>query len=535
MRDVRPSVLAFVSVALTVVCAAGAAGQPAPAGSVSSQAGAVRQLSSDEAVRLALENNLGLKADRLGPQIQELGIAQARSFWTPAFTTRFLANSADTPSTNVFSGGAIKVNDSRVATEVGVTQVLPTGGNYTLLWSNSRATSTNIFSNFDPLLDASLRFDFNQPLLRNFKIDSVREQLAFAQNDRTTSDLQLRTSITRTTRLVRNAYWDLVYQIDSRAATVESLELARRQQADNERRVQVGTMAAIDVVEAQAEVARNEESVIIAESAIREAEDRLRALIFAGVSADLWTVSLEPTDKAPFVPLTLDVDGAIQRAMRERLDLQISRNGVARNEIGIQYLHNQTLPDISAQASYLSAGAGGSRLAPIEGFPVVDPGPRPVINERGTASILGDVFTNAFPTWSVGVSVSYPIGTSTAEADLARARLQQNQAQAELKRLELQAAIEVRTIARQVETNQKRVQTTRVSRELAERRLEAAQKKLAAGIETTFFVFQAQRDLTQARTNEVKAAADYNKSLVDFEAVQTISIPSVLVPATAGP
>jgi outer membrane protein TolC len=133
------------------------------------------------------------------------------------------------------------------------------------------------------------------------------------------------------------------------------------------------------------------------------------------------------------------------------------------------------------------------------------------------------------------VSVSYPIGTSTAEADLARARLQQNQTQAELKRLELQAAIEVRTIARQVETNQKRVQTTRVSRELAERRLEAAQKKLAAGIETTFFVFQAQRDLTQARTNEVRAAADFNKSLVDFEAVQVISIPSVLVPATAGP
>jgi outer membrane protein TolC len=134
--------------------------------------------------------------------------------------------------------------------------------------------------------------------------------------------------------------------------------------------------------------------------------------------------------------------------------------------------------------------------------------------------VLGDVFSNTFPVWTLGVTVSYPIGASTAETNLARSRLQREQAETQLKNLELQIATQVRNLARQVQTNQKRVDTTRVARELAERRLEAAEKKFAAGIETSFFVFQAQRDLSQARTNEVRAVADFNKSLVDFEAVQ---------------
>jgi HAE1 family hydrophobic/amphiphilic exporter-1 len=122
------------------------------------------------------------------------------------------------------------------------------------------------------------------------------------------------------------------------------------------------------------------------------------------------------------------------------------------------------------------------------------------------------------------VQIGYPLGTSTQEANLARARLEYSQAQTQLRDLELQVATQVREAARTVQTNQKRVDSTRAARELAERRLEAAEKKFAAGIETSFFVFQAQRDLSQARTSEVRAISDYNKSLVDFEAVQEVPL-----------
>jgi outer membrane protein len=122
--------------------------------------------------------------------------------------------------------------------------------------------------------------------------------------------------------------------------------------------------------------------------------------------------------------------------------------------------------------------------------------------------------------WTVSLNVGYPIGTSTADAGLARARLQHSQSQTQLKNQQMLVATQVRDVARQVQTNQKRVEATRASRQLAERRLEAEEKKFQAGMSTPFFVFQAQRDLSQARANELRALTDYNTSLVDFETVQ---------------
>src|SRR6185437_9087484 len=123
-----------------------------------------------------------------------------------------------------------------------------------------------------------------------------------------------------------------------------------------------------------------------------------------------------------------------------------------------------------------------------------------------------------------GVQIGYPLGASTAHANLERARLEYQQAQTQLKNMELQIATQVRESARNVQTNQKRVLSARASRELQEKKLEAEEKKQAAGMSTSFFVFQAQRDLAQARTAEIQAISDYNKSLVDFEAVQLVAL-----------
>jgi outer membrane protein TolC len=138
--------------------------------------------------------------------------------------------------------------------------------------------------------------------------------------------------------------------------------------------------------------------------------------------------------------------------------------------------------------------------------------------------VLGDVFQSAYPDWTVGVTISYPLGTNTAHTNLARARLQYQQAQTQLKNLEMQVATQVREFARQVQTNQKRVQSARASRGLQEKKLEAEEKKLAAGMSQSFFVFQAQRDLALARTAEIQAIADYNKSLVDLDTVQLVPV-----------
>jgi outer membrane protein TolC len=529
MGDAYPLLKTFTASLLILTGVA----RPATAQIPVSQNRSVRQLSVDDAVRLAIEQNLGLEAERLNPQIQDTTIAEVRALNAPTLTSAFTNNRTSTPSTNLFSGGETKVTDSRFSTELGLAQRLRSGGNYTFAWDSSRSTSTNFFSNFDPLLNANIRFAFTQPLLRDFKIDTVRHQLALSERDRAAADVQLRRAIVLTTRAVKNAYWDLISQIDALKAAQQSLDLSRQQLSDNERRVKVGTMAPIDIVEAQSEVARNEEAVIVAEAAIQDAEDQLRAVIFRPDTPDFWSMSIQPSDVAPFRSQAIDLDAAVRRAMGERIDLKLAKNQLEQIDINVRFLSNQTLPDVRAAATYGATAAGGSLLTPLTEIPLGETVTRTVLAQRGFGSVLGDLLTSAFPTWRVGMTFSYPIGTSSDEAALARTRLHLTQRQTELKNLELQAAVEVRSVGRQVQTNQKRVESTRVARELAERRLEAAQKKFAAGVETQFFVFQAQRDLAQARTNEVRAISDYNRSLVDFEAVQEVSLTGPALPSSA--
>jgi outer membrane protein len=478
----------------------------------------LRRLSIDEAVKLGLEQNLGIQIQRYDPQIQDTAIAQARSFWAPQFTTTVSRVSNEQPVINIFSGSQPSTTTGQFFTGVTLAETLPWGANYTANWNNSRFTSNDPSNTFNPRLQSNLSLNFTQPLLRNRSIDQIRQAVSSSKKFRDLSDIQLESVIVQTTRSVRNAYWDLSTAINNLKAQQESLALAEQSLKDNRKRVEIGTLAPIDIVQAQAEVASNEERVIVAEAAIKRAQDNLRALILNPSDADFWTTALEPSDAAPFEEQAIDMDGAVRNALDKRTDLRSAKNSLERSDIDIRYLRNQILPDVNAQVNYGAVGLGGVQLPvrnPLTGeFNISSP------IERGYGAALSDVFRSSFPQWTVGVQIGYPIGASTSQANLARAKLEYQQAQTQLKNMQLQVATQVRESGRNVQTNQKRVQSARASRELQEKKLEEEEKKQAAGMSTSFFVFQAQRDLAQARTAEIQAISDYNKSLVDFEAVQ---------------
>jgi outer membrane protein len=498
--------------------AAQAATQPA--------AESVRRLSIDDALKLALEQNLGIRIQRIDPQIQDVGIAQARSFWAPNLQTNFSKNSQTQQPTSSLAGGATNILNSNVNTALGVNQTLPWGAQYAATWNSSRFTTTNQFQSFSPQIGSNLNLQYSQPLLRNFEIDQIRQQVANSKKSRELSDIQLQGVITQTLRNVRNAYWDLSYSINNLKAQQESLALSQQSLRDNQKRVEIGTMAPIDIVQAQAEVASNEERVIVAEANIKAAQDNLRALILDPGSADFWTVSFEPTDAPAFTAQAIDVDAAIRNALDKRSDLASAKNSLEQSDINIKYYRNQIKPDVNANVTYISTAAGGVLLSPVD-FAAIAAGQavnRSIVSQRGFGSVLGDVFQSQYPNWTVGVTVGYPIGSNVAQANLARVRLQYDQAQTQLKNMQMQVATQVRNAARNVQTNQQRVASARASRELQEKKLEAEEKKMAAGMGQTFFVFQAQRDLSLARTAEIQAISDYNKSLVDFEAVQLVPL-----------
>jgi outer membrane protein TolC len=534
IRRVRIGAIACSLVTMSV-SAFGQSGQSRIAGSVvdaaaqvasQPQAETVKRLSIDEALRLALEQNLGIQIQRLDPQIQDYGVAQARGFWSPSLTTNFSRQSQSQASTSALSGSATSIDNGNLATGVGVSQTLPTGAFYSANWNSARFTTNSLFNSFSPQLSSNVNFQVTQPLLRNFSIDTIRQQLATSKKLRELSDIQLDAVILGTTRSVKNAYWDLSFTIDNLKAQQESLKLAEQSLSDNKKRVEIGTLAPIDIVQAQAEVASNEERVIVAEAAIKRAQDNLRALILDPAAADFWTTSFQPTDAAPFQEAAIDTDAAVRNALDKRSDLRSAKNNLERSDVDIRYLRNQILPEVNAQATYITRGVGGTQLTPVD-FSAIGAGGIPnrsVIASRGFGTVLGDVFQSSYPDWTVGVTISYPLGMNTSQANLARARLQYQQAQTQLKNLQMNVGTQVREAARNVQTNQKRVQSARASRELQEKKLEAEEKKLAAGMSQSFFVFQAQRDLSQARTTEIQAIADYNKSLVDFETVQVVPL-----------
>lgn len=485
--------------------------------------GEVRRLSIDDAVATALEQNLDLQVQRINPELQDLTVGQFRAAYTPNFVSTFSTSDNTQPSTSFLDtggGGAASISSGNTIFNFGVQSLSNWfGGSYDVRFNNTRSTTTNLLQSFNPQINTSVAATYSQPLLRNFKIDGARQQLLVSQKNKEISDTQLKQAITQTTRTVRNAYYDLIYAIGNLAVQRQSLQLSEQSLKDNRARVEIGTMAPLDIVQAEAEVATREEAVILAEAAIERQQDALRSLIYNPSSPDFWTARIEPTDTMTFVPTAVDIDASVKTALTERTDLVNARKNMEINDVNIRYFRNQSLPDVTASVNYNARAIGGLQVerALIGNLPVGD-----ILNsvEQSYFSTLRTALSGDFPGWNVQVNMSYPIGRSSQEAQAARSRLAMTQIEKQISSLEMAVTNQVREAGRNVQTNAKRVEATRSSRILAERRLEAEEKRFQAGLTQSFFVLTAQRDLVVARNNELLALVQYAQSVVNYQAVQ---------------
>ena len=353
----------------------------------------------------------------------------------------------------------------------------------------------------------------------------MRQQVLVSLKNREISDVALRQTIATTMRTVRNAYWNLAYATASLGVQRQSLELAQESLRNTRSRVEIGTTPPIDIVEAESEVATREEAVIVAEAQIKTVRRQPARPDFRSGDAGL----LDDDDRSRSIcPRSRRSPSIPTRPCAARSSGAPTCSGRVKSlevdDLQVKFLKNQTLPDVTANFDYGLSGLGGLQL--VRGVGPFGPGSGAVVGENGRsfAATMGDLFANRYPAWTASVNVTYPLGTSPAEAELARARIEYNQGQTQLKSQQLQVSTQVREAARQVQTNQKRVETTRAARSFADRRLEAEQRKFQAGTSTSFIVFQAQRDLAQARNNELRAILDYAQSVVDLETVQEVPL-----------
>jgi outer membrane protein TolC len=295
-----------------------------------------------------------------------------------------------------------------------------------------------------------------------------------------------------------------------------SLELARELARENKVRVDAGQIPPLDLVQADAEVAQRRESLIRAHTVAEDAEDTLRRLIVDPSDVSFWSVRIEPIEEPTSVDTTPDIDAAVARALEERYDLARASHELENARTTVDFLSNQRLPDVRIETSYRGGGLGGTEFLRTGGFPGSISGTR----SRGFGDALGQIFSNDYPTWSVGLTVNYPIGRSYEAASHARADVERRQAVQRIASLRVQAAEAVRRAGRQISSTAERTEAARASASLAAERLQSERRRFDAGLSTTFLVTQAQRDLLEAEVNLLQTTLEHESAIVNFEAVQ---------------
>ncbi len=513
MRNSRALVALVVSLGL-VAPARAQAPQPQAPDTQATDNRPPLELSLQDAVDRALKNNVDIAVAKYNPESSNQAVHASQGVYDPLLAAVLRQNSTTQPQTSAFSGGS-NVKTDTFTYNFSANEYLPTGGTASIGFSNNRQNTNSVFSTVNPLYTSTLNLSLTQPLLRNFTLDAPRQQILLARKTAEITDVQFHETVVNTVANVKQLYWELIFAIDNLDTARKSLALAQKLLGENQIKVKVGTMAPLDVVQAQSEVASREGDVISAENALFGAEDRVKEAIFPKNDPETWGMRIVPTDRPSAEPITVDADGALKRALDQRTDVVVARKSIQRANISLDYARSQTRPQVDLVASYGATGVGGDILTRQDlGGPVLSTTP------GGYSDAISSVFGRDFPTWQVGVNVSYPIGNRAASAARAQAMIARDQAEASLRRLEIQIAADIRNAGRAVETNFKLVQATQAARVLQEQRLDAEEKKFAAGMSTNFFVTQAQRDLAVARVNELRAIANYRESLINFERVQ---------------
>ena len=464
-----------------------------------------------------MKNNASIAVQAYDTRLSEEAIRSANGAYDPFITSTVSRQSDTRPSTGSLSGAATP-ESTQLVYNIGASKILETGGQLDVNFDNNRLKTNSIFTNPNPQFSSNLQAQLTQPLLRNFRIDAYRQNVRVAKKNKEISDVQFHQLVVNTIANAKQLYNNLIGQIDNLSAQRKSLELAKKLLGENQIKVKVGTMAPLDVVAAESEVASREEGVILAEAAVGDAEDALKAAIFPQSDPDSWAFRIVPKDRPTADAMPINIASALQTALEKRSDIVAARMNIENADYAVGYTANQAKPRIDLIASYGLAGLGGTTL-PVEPVPGEEPVPTAAF-PRGFGGALGNVFSFDFPTWNLGVNFAFPLGNRTAKAANARARITKDQALADFRRLEISVTNEVRSAGRAVETNFKRVASTRAARVLAERRLDAEQKRFNAGMSTNFLVTQAQRDLSLAEVSEIQAISDYRNSVVNFERVQ---------------
>ncbi len=474
-------------------------------------------LTLEDCILKALKNNLNVAAEVLGPEMARMSVTKASEKFYPVLGLGYGRENTNSASFS-YIDAAEQITTSYSDTSTQVSVLLPTGTELMASFFAYKTDTNRNFQTINPRYGSTLLLGFRQPLLKDFGANINRREILVARNSRDISEHQLRTVLIETIYRVEEAYWNLVHSTEYLKAKQQSLDLARDLLAKNMKEEEVGMIAPIEILSAQAEVATREADILQAQVMVRNSQDALRTLMNLEAEKENAEATVVPTDKPVFDKKDVSLEESLALARAYRPDLLADQVDLDTKEIDVGYFRNQLLPRLDLQASYWSPGISGTQILYLDDDPLTGivvgtiPG--------SSSDAIRDALRFRYKNWSVGLTLTLPLSSLLTKSDYALAKASREQAILRLQHREQQIALEVRNAVRAVQTNYERVQAYRLARELAASKLEAEQKKLQVGLSTNYIVLQYQRDLADSRTAELLASIDYNLSLADLERVQ---------------
>lgn len=438
-----------------------------------------------------LENNLDISVEKISPGIAEARVQSARGVYDLEAFGSLKREDSTTPLSARSSAAARGLSSLESETnsfQAGMTGKLQTGAEYTLQVQDSWTADT--LNEFEEEFTSFTGVTVTQPLFRNYGAAANNAQINIARKNRDISINQFRQRVLDIITDFGTSFWDLVRVKEELKVRIESQELAETLLRQSRKRLEAGAISPLEVIQAEAAASARKDDVIVARKAVRDAEDRLKLLISADVY-ELRDSEIIPLGNGSLNPVLQTLNESIETAISKRPDYGEIKNTIERNRIQIRYSENQRFPKIDLEASYGLNGLGPSFS---DSFRQVDDNPQ----------------------WSVGLVFRYPLGNNAATGDYKAAKLEASQSVLRLKKLEQQIIINIDNAIKDIESDRKRVDETRIAVNLARESLVAEDKKLLAGRSTTFNVLKVQEDLARAHSTESTAISDYNKALIRY-------------------
>jgi outer membrane protein len=478
-------------------------------------------LSEADVIAVALQNNLEIQVQRETVPPTDYDVLKTYGPFDPIFAASANSDRRLSPSSNFLQSGVfgqvVPISSLNQSFNFSYLQAFQTGTNARIDYTDSKAFISSRLASLNPSITSALRLSFTQALLKNRGVGVNSVPIKIARNNRDSTREQFSLTVISIMNQALNLYWEVVFDREDVRVKQASLDLAIKTNEDNKRQVEIGTLAPIDVVQSETQVALRRQDLIVAQYTLQQTEDTLKRFLSPNRDPGAIIAKLEPVDRprpaaAEEIPT---VSSAIDEAIKNRSELNQARLDLQNRDLRLQFTKNQLLPQVDLNGAYQWIGlAGNSPVLDSQGNPVLGPDGKSIIIPAGFPEATRQLFSFQFPEYSFGVSLTFPIRNKSAQADFGRASYERRQSESNLRLSEQQVALQVRNAVTVLQMNKARIEAATRTRELQEKTLDAENKKYQLGASTIRFVLQEQTNLAIDQDTEIRAMVDYAKAKI---------------------